>query len=323
MTIDTVQEGGSTMPWSDGEWGNAGLEDVSASDVILPRLSINHSEGLFEDNLSGSAFPVLKAVILGMVKQRIMWGDELEDGQKPQCKSPNAIYGFPNMRPDADANEQFPWADSVFTPEQATPVELEATKQFPNGWSSNGYPVIPCATCNFAEWEKDAKGKNVPPRCSEQHTYILQYTGDDSGTWTTALLTLHRTGIKPSRAYVSSFAQKQQPMFTVYTELSLEQNSRGSVRYSVPKFKTIGPTDQSDWETYYETYNQVRAFVRSAPRQSDDSVDEPTVAPSENLNTPPTPKATEPKASSPAPASAPVAEPVATAVTPDDDDLPF
>jgi hypothetical protein len=294
------------------EFGNVGMEDVGASDLIIPRLQLDHKKAVFRDNLSKEEFPELKVVILGLVKQRIMWDDDVEEGDKPQCKSPDFENGFPQPRTDIPYPKQFPWDRSNFRKED-----------FPPEQGINNLITLPCNSCAFAQWGKDPRsGKATPPPCSEQHTYPLLYTTDDE-TWTLAIATFQRTGIKPSKSYISSFAQSGMPMFTSYTTLSLNSMSRGTVEYAVPVFRKGDQTNRDMWGQYADQYRQIREFVRSAPRNQ--SEDDNPPAQSNNTNTapqsqpvvvqqPPQPQAAPQPAPAPAPAPAP---------TVPDDDLPF
>lgn len=295
------------------EFGDVGMEDVGAGDIILPRISILHKEGKFRDNLSKAEFKELDVVLLGLVKQRIMWDDDVEDGDKPQCKSPDFDHGYPQMREDIPRAKQFPWDLSNFNKDD-----------FPAG--PDGLRVLPCDSCVFNQWTKDPRtGKSVPPMCSEQHTYPIRYSGDGGESWTTALITFARTGIKPSKQYMSSFVQSKMPFFTYHTNLSLSMQTRGSVEYSVPIFKRGEPTSKDEWLNYANQYRQIRDFIRSAPRAQGGDEDAPA---SSNVNT--APAAPAPAAAATPPPAAPVtpaAEPTAQAspapayVT--DDDLPF
>lgn len=311
MTVTTTG-GGAVEPYDPSQFGDVGLEDISASDVAIPRLRIKHDEGVFEDSLSKSTFPRLQAVLLGLVKQRIYWHADVDDGDKPLCKSTNFDYGFPNQRDDVAADKRFPWAKSNFEPSQAQPIEIEKSAAYPQGWSSNGLPVLPCAQCVFKEWPKS--GEKGGPPCAEQHTYPLLYTPDEGESWQPALLTLQKTGIKPSRSYLSYFAQSKQPMFTSYTELTLTQQSRGSVKYSVPNLRRLEQTPREQWAEFADQYRNIREFVRSAPRAADEEGDS-TSGTASNVNTaPPTAAAPAPAAASPAPApTAPAPAAAATA----------
>lgn len=329
MTVATHSGGGSVAKYDPAEYGeDTGLEDVGVGDVMIPRLRIEHAEGKFKDSLSGAVYDKLTVVLMGLVKQRIMWAEDIEDGDQPLCKSPDHDHGFPNVNTEIKKDKQFPWAKSNFDPADARSLELAPgeSKAHPNGWSSNGLPILPCSSCVFQQWDKgDWK---VPP-CAEQHTYPLLYSPDGTGeSWTPALLTLQKTGIKPSRQYISSFAQAGNPMFTVFTELSLSLQSRGSVKYSVPVLKRLGPTDRDDWRDYADRQRSIRAYIRSAPRRQEEETGTPApAAPADNVNTAPPAAATPPPAAQPAEpeakAAPATAAPAAAAAEDDDEDIPF
>lgn len=293
MTVDVPGNDGTVQPYDPNNLAGLGLEDIGASDITLPRIQINHKQGTFKNNLSGEEFPVLRAVILGVVKQRIMWDKVVDEGDKPQCKSPDFGSGFPNMGLDGKtpAAKQFPWAKSNFNPED-----------FPAERGENGLVTLPCASCIFKEWDK---GDWKQPPCSEQHTYPLLYQTEDGGLMP-ALFSVQKTGIKPSRTYLNVFIQSKQPMFTCFTEVTLTQQSRGTVDFSVPRFIKKEPTDQTTWGEFGQQYVSIREFIRQPPRRQDEEGDEPTT-PSDNTNTAPTP--------TPAPAApAPVVQPAAPTV---------
>lgn len=286
MTV-TPTGGSEVAPWDPNEYGNVGMEDVGAGDLVLPRLSIDHPKGLFVNNLSKETLSGLRCIIFGLVKQRIMWDSDVQEGDKPQCKSPDHDHGFPQMREDLPFEKQFPWDRSNFNKADYPPE---------NG--INNLITLPCESCVFNKWTKDVRtGKNEPPPCSEQHTYPLMYTTDNE-TWTTAVITFQRTGIKPSKSYLSLFSQANLPMFTSFTELSLQVLKRGTVDYSVPVFKRLEATPREQWRTYAESYLSIREFLRTPPRRQGDGDDIPVA--SDNTNS--------------APAGAPVEAPVTTAV---------
>ena len=310
------------------DW-NVGMEDVGASDVVIPRLNIVHAEAVFQNNLTKEKFQTLDVIVLGLIKQRIMWDDVVDEGDKPMCKSPDFEHGFPNVNPATPEKKRFPWHESNFDP-----------ANFPAAQGINNLVTLPCDSCVFKEWGAD----KTPPPCTEQHTYSLLYdaAGDnEEPRMVPALLTLQRTGIKPSRAFISGFSQSRSPFFSAYTRISLTAQKRGSVIYSVPTLSKVGVTDAREWQGYSEQAKGIREIIRSAPRAGDDA----PVQPSDNTNTAPTPAAPAPAAPPAAPAAAPVAAPVqqapeagtsapvapapapAAPVTPAappvDDDLPF
>lgn len=299
MTVEPHAGAGSDVAIPD-EWAT-GLEDVGVGDVVIPRLTIIHDQGRFKNNLSNEEFETIDAVVLGLVKQRVMWDAVVEDGDKPECKSPDFEHGFPNVRDDIPKDKRFPWEKSNFNP-----------ADFPPENGINGLVTLPCSSCIFTQWDK---GDWKQPPCAEQHTYPLVYTPDGGDTWIPALFTTQKTGIKPSKQFISSFAQTKTPMFTARTTIGLTLQSRGSVKYSVPTFRRTGPSERENWAEYAEQYRTIRDYIRTAPRPGDDE-DEP-VAPSSNVNAAPVAESAPAPQPAAAAASAPAAEPAG------DDDLPF
>lgn len=264
-TGGTVATRGDSNPWGD----DTGLEDLDQSDFVIPRLSIKHKEGHFHDNLSGESFAAIDAIVLGLVKQRIMWHPTVDKDDKPMCKSPDFNLGFPNID-NNPKGKTFPWNVSNFSPDQA---RVSPTMPGPDGQpltiETNGHPVLPCGSCKFKEWETHPNGKN--PWCSEQHTLPIMYRGADTDEpFALAILTLQKSGITPSKKYLTSFARTRSAPFTVITNLTLQMQSRGDTVYSTPVFKKSGETDRADWPEYAESYRSVREFVRQAPRPKDD-----------------------------------------------------
>ena len=316
MTVAVPGEAGTELE-SFGD--DIGLEDMDASDLVIPRIRIVHTEGMFEDSLTGEKFPELRCILLGVVKQRIMWHATVDDGDLPMCKSPDFEHGFPLTISDKQPKDKmFPWAKSNFKPEAFPPAD-----------GINGLVTLPCNSCVFQEWDRgDWK---VPP-CAEQHTFPLFYTTDDGLSWSPGLFTVQKTGIKPSRTYLSSFASAKRPTFTVETKITLGMNTRGSVTYSVPKFVKAGESDRTQWKEFQDTYRRIRALIRQAPRNAEGDDDAPVE--SSNENTAPVAAAPPAATAPPVPpavatpvATAPVAAPPAAAVpavpSADDDDMPF
>jgi hypothetical protein len=226
-----------------------GLEDFdTATDAQMPMLKIDHSQGHFIDGLSDEDLgPEIKVIMLGLIKQRILWDAEVKDDAKPLCKS----YNFTEGRPD---EATFPVKASGF---DRSAVESGA---------------LPCADCKLKDW--GSHPKNDTPWCTEQHTFALLVQVGDG--WQPALLTVQRSAIKPSRQYMTSFARSKTPLYTVVTTIKLDQRKRGSVDYAVPKFTRGGGTDQDDWAEYAETYRSIRNFVQT-PRTRDDDDEDTTV----------------------------------------------
>jgi hypothetical protein len=307
-----------------------GLEDFSQEDAVTPRLQIQHKQGLFKDSLSGQEFDKLTCIMLGLVKQRILWYNIVDDNSKndyPMCRSLNHDTGFPNMDDEVPKSKQFPWAKSGFDPAQYPPDE-------------NGLVRLPCEDCQLKEWGSHPDGNK--PYCAEQFTTPVLYDPNgDGSTWVPAILSFQKTSLKPLKAYFTGFQRAKNAAFMAYTEIGLDMQKRGTNEYSVPNFRKIGDTDQEMWRGFSAQYRQLRDFLTADP-----GVEDYAPSPSDNVAQPPTPvpaAPTPPSAptpepgtvdsdgieeaevvntpSAPTPPSAPAAP--AAAAAPDDDDLPF
>lgn len=328
MTVATNGSGDGTLVGYVPE-ENIGLEDIDQSDIVMPRITIDHKEALFKDSLSGATFSSLKVVLLGQVKQRLMWASETEDGDKPLCKSPDHQNGFPSVSEDLPRDKRFPWNSSGL-----------AMADFPASAGINGLVTLPCSSCLHKEWD-NPNAKTKKPMCDEQFTYPIMYDPDGEGVLTPALFSVQRTGLKPAKTYTSVYAQRGTPMFRNWTTLSLNQLSRGTVVYCVPVFKKAEDTDRAMWDEFAMQLRSARELVRMPPENYDE---EPTDG--DNTNSPAPVTTPSRPVARPAAAPAPVAQPVqstpvATATAPvvhtpapvvaaepessdgDDDDLPF
>lgn len=315
----TVAPTGGTEVGYPADQGIIGLDDVSTGDVILPRISIVHKEGQFRDNLQNRQFSELDCIILGLVKQRVFWKKETEEGDRPLCKSPDHTHGYPIVTDEVAKDKRFPWERSNFNPADFPPDQ-------------SGVVTLPCAACVFKEWDK---GDWKAPPCAEQHTYPILYNttpDEDEATWSPAIVSFQKTGIKPSRAYLSSFVQARKPMFTARTKITLTLMKRSAVEYSVPNFAKVGDTDSSLWNGFGEQYLQIQSFLQQAPRSEEDEYTGSEGF--DNTNTPAPSAAAAPAAPVQAAAAAPTAPvqqpspPAASQAAPpspapDDSGLPF
>lgn len=236
-----------------------GLEDFDEEGAI-PRININHSAGTFKDALSGEEFPEMYGVLLGMVKQRVMWADDVETGAKPMCKSQNGKIGYPNVGDKPE--DRFPWKDAPELNQSTQPMD-----EF-------GRTIIGCDTCPFAQWgAKTASGKSTPPRCRERHTYPIQFNREPSITgpfYETGILSLQGSGISPSKKYLSAFQRARRPTYSAVAKISLDTNKRGSVTYSVPVITKIAEIPMDEWEVYARDLGPMREFLQKPPRPGDD-----------------------------------------------------
>lgn len=222
--------------------GMEGLEDFGSEDMVMPRLGIAHSEGKFVDNLTGEEFDTLRVVLLGLVKQRIMWSEEVEDGEGPLCKS----YDFTTGNPSKD----FPWKASGFEKQDGDDIKL------------------PCESCALKEWGSHPSRKT--PWCSEQYTLPLLMEMGEGNYGAPAILTIQRSGVKPVRSYLTGFKRSNNPLFTAVTTMSLDLQKKGSVTYSVPKFSKGEQTDDEYWSEYADHYRSIREFLTKPPAKAAD-----------------------------------------------------
>jgi hypothetical protein len=185
-----------------------GLESVDANDVALALIKIDHDAGRFVDSLTGEEYPEIDGVLLGLLKQRVMWADDLENSTGPLCKSRDAITGVPR--------EEFPW-DHFKAKGGAEPT---------------GSETIACDSCPLAQWGSHPS-KNSP-WCALQYTFPVAI--GDSET-VTGLLTFQRSAVSATKGYIGGFIRDRKPLFTHRTKITLEQARKGnSKKYCVPKF---------------------------------------------------------------------------------------
>jgi hypothetical protein len=239
------------------EYGT-GLEDISADEVAIPRITINHADGVFKDRLTGEEFPEMHGILLGMIKQRVMWHPEISENSdsRPQCKSSDAQTGYPNLE-GPRLEDKFPWQD-------APGLDLNSLPK-----DEHGRVVIACATCPFAKWGEKKPGKTTsePPRCSERHTYPIMYTTQPGLPIDRAgIFSVQRSGIKDSKTFLAGFVQTKMPLFSAYVTIALLRKKRGMVNYAIATFKKTGPVPQEDWADYAKELAGIREFLRQSPR---------------------------------------------------------
>lgn len=276
-----------------------GLEDFEQSDFVTPRLTIDHKQGLLVNSLTKEEYENLTVVVLGLVKQRILWEPEVQEGDvRPLCKSLDHKIG----RPDPAT---FPWDASGF-----------ARQDFPGD-----EPELPCAGCNLKEW--DSHPSRGIAWCTEQYVLPVIMPRDESGQGVPAIFTAQRSGIRPARAYLSDFAASQTPPFTVFTEITFDKFRRGQVDYAVPKFKKIGQTPQESWEAFGDAYRTVRSFVSAVRRNTPEVEAKPASQPAAPASQPAAAAQAAPEPEVPAAAAPPTQPQAQPAPAPEADEIPF
>jgi hypothetical protein len=244
-----------------------GLEDFDPSEASLPRVQIVHKDGLFVDKQTNEQFPKIYGVFLGLIKQRAMWAKELEDDSKPLCKSNDAEWGYPNVT--GPSHSLFPWAASTLDPNQQPRDE-------------EGRITIKCETCPMAQWGRSST-KSTPPPCSERYTMPIHYSTTPGGQLDRAgIVSFHRSGITPLKAFISAFSRMRQPLFSAYMELGLSLQKRGQVDYSVPTVKRGAAVPPENWEDFAREYRSIREFLRQRPRMTDGATPVAAAQPASN-----------------------------------------
>lgn len=241
---------------------DTGLEDFDGAYASMPRVTIQHADGVFQDMNSNQQFPVAYAVPMGLVKQRVKWHPEIPEGKSvPQCKSQDSLLGYPNMRPDSDPDQLFPWAESGLDINAAPRDEFKRV-------------TIPCEACPFAKWTKSTSGKNVPPKCNILYTIPMMYALEENEPKDRAgIFSFKGSGITPWNKFMGPFSTRKIPLYSATIRLGLDRNQRGKVVYSVPTITQLSATDQDTWTTYSEAYRATREFLRRPPRPDDDGTD--------------------------------------------------
>lgn len=231
---------------------DTGLDDLEPSRRI-PRLRLVHKKGVFLDTETNQEFPFIEGVPLGLVRQRVMWNRNVNEGDKPLCKSNDGKIGYPNI--DGPAHCDFPWDRSGTTREAATLDEFAR-------------PTLSCESCAFAQWGPPAPGskKSTPPACSERYTIPLLYATEAGQQPNRAgVVSFQRSGIAPLKAYMSVFKTQKKPLFAAVMQLNLQIHSRGTVDYSVPYVRQAGPTSASDWPQFAEEFRRIREILQAPP----------------------------------------------------------
>lgn len=237
----------------DNGLGIEGLEDIKATDLTLPRINIDHRDGVYVDSLSNERFETLDLILCGLVKQRVLWDPEIkEESPGPWCRSMDAKMGIPNI-------EMFPWAASG----------LEDLNDGEEGLA------LPCDSCNLKDWGSNPKGET--PWCSEQYTFVaVRPMPDEDGStfYSPFLFTVQRTGIKPAKAYLTSYVKSKQPLYTALTVVKLDHRKRGANPYAVPTFTKGAATDKEDYPEFATTYRDIRTFL-TTPRNFEEREETP------------------------------------------------
>ena len=213
-----------------------GLGDVNTN--VVPRVSVL-KDGTFKNDQTGEVFSTLNCVVLGLVKQRVLWPAVVSEGvSKPLCRSIDSLLGNPSTE---------------------FPKSMTVTGTVNEDGSRN------CADCPAKDWGSHP-GRDVP-WCSEQLVLPILIDGEAP-----ALLTFQRASSKVTNAYLSDFKRRKTGAFVNVTTITLEAHVRGQVEYATPIFAKGEATDVELHPFYRETFLGIRSFL-TTPRADNDEAD--------------------------------------------------
>lgn len=202
---------------------------------LTPRVSINHRENAFVNDLTGEEYGnEIEVVVLGRLLQRVLWkSSKIEEGHQPECRSKDGKYGVPVV-------EEFPW--------KAVPEEFKASL-------TDG--KLKCGECALREFGSHPAVDNKP-WCSLQHVLPVVLPTGSIG-----LMTFQRSGLAAAKRYGDVFKVEKTPMFVKSTIITLSSNKSGDTVYSTPKFRRGAPTDPAEHDRYTEAFYRVRDFLHA------------------------------------------------------------
>lgn len=285
----------ATIPDDDG------LEDIDDSDLTIPRITIDHKLGVFKDSQTNEEFDSFECIILGLVKQRVLWPPSPgEDGEGPMCRAVDNVTGAPDLAK---------WLV------KHNGVTAQAQSGFSISEVEEGN--LPCANCGLKEW--DSNPNNGTPWCNEQFTFpVIRIM--ENGDFAPALISFQRTGLKPCKAYISGFKTSKRPLYTAITRISATHQRKGTVEYVTPSFTRVGDSDPSEYANYSKSLHDIRGFI-TTPR----TFEEETTAVAAPAKAPAKAAAPEPEEEEEEETPAPVKTkaPAAPVIEEDDEDEPF
>lgn len=237
---------GVAIPVDDVE----GLEDLEATDLTIPRLTIDHEGGVYVDSQTNERFEEFDCIMLGLVKQRILWPPTPgAEGEGPLCRAVDFQTGVPDP------------AKWVVKHNGVTAVSVSGFT-FDEVEAGN----LSCANCGLKEW--DSHPNNGTPWCNEQFTFPIVRIMEDGGM-APALISFQRTGLKACKSYVSGFKQARRPLYTAITRVTAVHQKKGTVEYVTPSFAKIGDSDPTQHPAFSQQLHQIREFI-TTPRTFDD-----------------------------------------------------
>lgn len=218
------------------------LEELPSS---IP-LSIAHKLGMFVTMDQGGSHPwdtvtEFDAVVIGGVKQRIMWPPYGAAGdRRPLCKSNNNREGYPQVN--------FPWNDARSIYEGDAPIE------------GHEHDTLKCTDCQFKLNPRHYKDMALPV-CESSYKLILLDPQDR-----VVIFNAQGAAKRVVAHYAKWFQQNNQPMFTHITRFELTSVKNNGNRYADLELRKGGPTDKSRWVSrYLPLFKQWREELETPP----------------------------------------------------------
>lgn len=226
--------------------GIEGLEQLSQSDLILPRWSIiqptskkegaDDHAGQFVRNIDGIFQAAIDAVILNVSPSRLLWSGDLND-KRPECYSRDG---------------------------------------------ANGSKYGACFVCDFnitanpdLKAAKDAGDKSLKV-CGYGYNLLLV---DDLQAETMALFGAMGTSVRPLKVLITQFQQRRRPPFSAIVRLETERqvNDKGKFYVVKPSIKSwLSAEDTRYWrELYLAIQGKAIKDIDEDQDDSDQVVDSP------------------------------------------------
>lgn len=205
--------------------------------LSLPRLRSDFGKNGkgWIDDLSGEAKDHLSIVILAYPPSRQFWLKGIDEGEP----------GPPDCR-----------SLDMFVPLDDVPAKQADA----------------CLSCPHSQWKADADGERIKPKCQESVNVIAFDTEVGQFCW----LRFGGTALKPFGKYISALMARQNlPSYAVVTEITLKEETRGSLQWYVPIFSlgdALTPADVAPMrevaEKAMKAYEQVTEEMDAAERKA-------------------------------------------------------
>jgi hypothetical protein len=131
-----------------------------------------------------------------------------------------------------------------------------------DGLIGKGEPGGDCLSCELAQWETAKGGRGRGKACAESRLIYLMSKNEILPT----VIKVPATSLTNARKYLVGLTSKQQPLYSVYTELSLtpDKNADG-IKFSKIVFKKLGDVERPDLAEGYA--KQIKPYLSVSVEQ--------------------------------------------------------